>query len=43
MDVIALMQYLRAGASNSQIKRDLNVSRRTARNSRRWVTEVRGR
>jgi len=37
MEVIALLQHLRAGASNHQIKKALGVSRRTARNYRAWA------
>jgi transposase len=37
MEVIALLQHLRAGASNRQIKKALGVSRRTARNYRAWA------
>jgi transposase len=39
MEVIALLQHLRAGASNRKIKRELGVSRRTARNYRAWAEE----
>lgn len=39
MEVIAMLQHLRAGASNRKIKRDLGVSRRTARNYRAWAEE----
>jgi transposase len=37
MDVIQILQHLRAGASNSQLKRDLKISRKTARNYRKWA------
>jgi len=39
VEIMAMLQHLRAGASNSQIKRELNVSRHTARNYRRWAKE----
>lgn len=37
VEIMAMLQHLRAGASNSQIERELGVSRRTARNYRRWA------
>lgn len=39
MEIIALLQHLRAGASNRKIKQELGVSRRTARNYRAWAEE----
>lgn len=39
VETIAMLQYLRAGASNSQIKRELAVSRHTARAYRQWANE----
>lgn len=39
MEVIALLQHIRAGASNRQIKKELGVSRRTARAYRTWAEE----
>jgi transposase len=39
VEIMAMLQHLRAGASNNQIKRDLKVSRHTARAYRQWATE----
>ena len=39
VEIMAMLQHLRAGASNSQINRELGVSRRTARNYRRWAED----
>ncbi len=38
VEIMAMLQYLRAGASNNQIKRELKVSRHTARAYREWAT-----
>lgn len=37
VDIYALMQHLRAGASNRGIKRDLGIDRRTAQKYREWA------
>lgn len=39
VDIYALLQHLRAGASNRGIKRDLGVDRRTAKKYREWAEE----
>lgn len=39
VEIMAMLQHLRAGASNNQIKRDLKVSRHTARAYRQWAEE----
>ncbi len=39
VEIMAMLQHLRAGASNNQIKRELNVSRHTARAYRQWAEE----
>ena len=39
VEIMAMLQHLRAGASNNQIKRELKVSRHTARAYRQWATE----
>jgi len=39
VEIMAMLQHLRAGASNSQIKRELKVSRHTARAYRQWAVE----
>jgi transposase len=39
MDVMQILQHLRAGASNSQLKRDLKMSRKTARSYREWAEQ----
>lgn len=39
VETMAMLQHLRAGASNSQIKRELKVSRHTARAYREWAVE----
>lgn len=37
VEIMAMLQHLRAGASNNQIKRELKVSRHTARAYRAWA------
>ena len=37
VDIYALLQHLRAGASNRRIKRELGVDRRTAQKYREWA------
>lgn len=39
VDIYALLQHLRAGASNRGIKRDLGIDRRTAQKYREWAEE----
>lgn len=39
VEIMAMLQHLRAGASNNQIKRELKVSRHTARAYRQWASE----
>ena len=39
VEIMAMLQHLRAGASNNQIKQELKVSRHTARAYRQWATE----
>lgn len=39
VEIMAMLQHLRAGASNSQIKHELKVSRHTARAYRQWAVE----
>ncbi len=39
VEIMAMLQHLRAGASNNQIKRELKVSRHTARAYRQWANE----
>ena len=39
VDIYALLQHLRAGASNRGIKRELGVDRRTAQKYREWAAE----
>lgn len=39
VEILAMLQHLRAGASNSQIKRELKASRHTARAYRQWAVE----
>lgn len=39
VDIYALLQHLRAGASNRGIKRDLSIDRRTAQKYRKWAEE----
>lgn len=39
VDIYALLQHLRAGASNRGIKRDLGIDRRTAQKYRDWAEE----
>ena len=41
VEIMAILQHLRAGASNSQIKQELKVSRHTARAYRQWAGERR--
>lgn len=37
VDIYALLQHMRSGASNRQIKRDLGIDRRTAQKYRAWA------
>ena len=39
VEIMAMLQHLRAGASNNQIKKELKVSRHTARAYRQWAAE----
>ena len=39
VDIYALLQHLRSGASNRGIKRELGVDRRTAQKYREWAEE----
>jgi transposase len=37
VDIVALLQHLRAGASNRQVERELKMHQRTARKYRQWA------